>query len=134
MVENKTYNSSLNATISNPLEYFKILVLQRVNDLTEAYETYYKNKHTGVETNLNVIHARTTSLYLCLYPYLRRKNEKFNHIIDYTLFEIEPNEKQLRDIFILINEQLDIDRLTRFDTKQTYDGTRAEIENEQFGL
>lgn len=128
-MENKKYNYDLTTSVSSPIEYYKIIVLQRLNDLVEAWESYFKNKYTGVEVNLNIVHARTTSLYLCLITYLKRKSTKFDNI-DKQLFEDEPNEKFLLRIFKLLNEQLDIDRLTRFDTKQTYDGTRVEMENE----
>jgi hypothetical protein len=132
-MENKTYKYDLTTSVSTPIEYYKILILQRYNDLVEAWESYFKNKHTGVEVSINIIHARTTSLYLALITYLKRKSDKFDKT-DSILFESEPTEKQLLNIFKLINEQLDIDRLTRFDTKQTYDGTRVELENEASGL
>jgi hypothetical protein len=132
MNENKNYN--VTTSISNPIEYYKILILQRLNDLVEAWETYFKGKNSGTEISTSIIHARTVSLYLSLYAYLKRKSAKFTVDIDKKLFDREPTEKQLREIYVLINEQLDIDRLTRFDTKTTYDGTLAETENKHFGL
>lgn len=132
-MENKKYNYDLTTSVSSPIEYYKILVLQRLNDLVEAWETYFKNKHTGLEVNLNIVHARTTSLYLSLSVYLKRKSDKFT-TVDKILFESEPHERELINIFRLISEQLDTDRLTRFDTKTTYDGTLAETENKHFGL
>ena len=133
-MENKSYKYDLTTSVSTPIEYYKILILQRLNDLVEAWEVFYKGKHTGVETQLNIVHARTTSLYLALVIYLKRKSDKFKDTDNILFGKEEPTEKQLRDTFLLINTQLDIDRLTRFDTKQTYDGTRVENENEASGL
>lgn len=132
MVEN--YKHDLTTSVSTPIDYYKILILQRLNDLIEAWEVFYKGKHSGIEVSTNIVHARTTSLYLALYPYLKRKNNKIFIDTDRILFNTEPSEKELRDTFILLNTQLDIDRLTRFDTKTTYDGTSAETENKHFGL
>lgn len=133
-MDNKSYKYDLTTSVSSPIEYYKILVLQRLNDLVEAWEMYFKNKHTGLEISLNIVHARTTSLYLCLISYLKRKSKDKFINVDKQLFDDEPNEKVLLKVFTLLNEQLDIDRLTRFDTKQTYDGTRTETENEARGL
>jgi hypothetical protein len=106
-----------------------------LNDLNEAWEYYSKQKHLGTTSGLNVVHARTESLFNALAPYLERKidNKDFESTKK-VLFEYEPSEKRLREIFFLINKQLDIDRITRMDTKTVYDGTRVELENVEKGL
>lgn len=132
-MDNKNFNFT--TSISTPVEYYKVLVLQRLNDLNEAWEMYSKQKHLGVSCELNVVHARTESLFNALAPYLERKlpPETVTEIHK-RLFEDEPNEKQLRDINFIITKQLDMDRITRMDTKTVYDGTRIESENQEFGL
>jgi hypothetical protein len=128
-------NFNLTTSVSTPIEYYKILVLQRLNDLNEAWEMYAVNKYLGVPSNLNYVHARTESLFNALMPYLERKmEEKAIKSIMKILFTTEPNEQQLREIFFDINRQLDIDRITRMDTKAVYDGTRVEVENNARGL
>lgn len=127
--------TNLSATTSTPIEYYKILILQRLNDLNEAWEFYSKQKHSGTQSSMYVVHGRTESLFNALAPYLKRKIEpKLYEQIKHELFDIEPSEKQLREIFFIINEQLDIDRITRMDTKNVYDGTRVEVENDEKGL
>jgi hypothetical protein len=129
-------NFNFTTSVSTPIEYYKILILQRLNDLNEAWESYSKIKHLGQEVDLNIIHARTESLFNALYPYLERKlpPESFAEM-ETNLFEHEQaTEKELRTILNTIARQLDIDRITKMDTRNFYDGTRAETENQEFGL
>lgn len=127
--------TGLTTTASSPMEYFKILVLQRLNDLVEAWEFYFKQKHLGTIANINVVHARTQTLLLILSAYGERKLEpEVYERMRKTLFNIEPNEEQLLNTYFELNKQLDKDRITRMDTKTVYDGSRTEIENEEKGL
>ena len=132
-MESKNFN--LTTSVSTPIEYYKILVLQRLNDLNEAWEAYTINKYVGTPDNLNFVHARTQSLFYALAPYLQRKlGEKDFNKIRTVLNSNEPKETELRDVFFIINMQLDLDRITRMDTKAVYDGTRVEVENNARGL
>lgn len=135
-MDNRTSNyTNLSTSVSTPIEYYKILILQRLNDLNEAWEFYSKQKHNGIASSLNVVHARSESLFNALSPYLERKLPPQDYKnLKKQLFEIEASEEQLRDIFYIINRQLDLDRITRMDTKNTYDSSRVEIENEESGL
>jgi hypothetical protein len=132
-MENKNFN--LTTSVSTPIEYYKVLILQRLNDLNEAWEHYSKGKHIGISVELNIVHARTESLYNALAPYLERKLPPEVILeMEKGLFIDEPNESDLRKYFFIINKQLDIDRVTRLDTKNVYDGTKIEDENKEFGL
>lgn len=132
-MESKNFNVS--TTASSPLEYSKFIIIQRKNDLDEAWESYSKVKHAGTQSSLNIVTARTISLILSQYGYFERKiNKERLEAINKILFnEHEPTEKELREILFDIARLLDKDRLTRFDTKNTYDGTRAELENKEHG-
>lgn len=134
-MEIKSFAGNVSTSVSTPIEYYKILVLQRLNDLNEGWESYSKQKHLGIQSDLNIVQARTESLYNALRPFLKRKFKEENiKEIDKTLFgDKEATEKQLRNIFNSISEQLDADRITRMDTRAVYDGTRVEEENKNFG-
>ena len=124
--------TSLNATTSTPQNYYTTLIVQRLNDLVEAWESYYKNKGLGIEVNLNIVHARTNSIFLALLPYIKRKSIPIDNTYK-ILFEGEPNEKQLLEIFTVINTQLDIDKITRMDNRRVYDNLNPDAEDDALG-
>jgi hypothetical protein len=128
--------TNVQTTIGSPIEWYKLEVMRDVINVKEAWESYNKNGSIGVQIDNNVIKARTMSLFNSLYPYLKRKLDP--KIFDKTkdqLFGLSLlQDKQLLEIFWLIQTQLDIDNIIKMDTRKSYDGTRVEKENDAFML
>lgn len=127
---------NVQTTIGSPIEWYKLEVLRDVVNLKEAWEQYYKDKDQ-YPVDLNVITARTKSLFSSLVAYLNRKwsqDGKFDKIRKDLFGLVNPDEARLREIFFEIQIQLDKDNITKLDTRMLYDGTRVEHENKNFGL
>lgn len=122
-------------TIGSPIEYYKFEVLRDVINVKEAWESFSKNASNGIQVDLGIIRARTQSLFNCLVPYLKRKwsVEDFEKTKKYLFDSPTQDEKILREIFWNIQSQLDHDNITKMDTRRSYDGTRVEKENANFG-
>lgn len=72
-------------TIGTPAaEVVKIIILNRWWDLQEARESYYKNKYSGVNSNLSIVRARTRTLFDTLQASIKRryKQEDFELLKD----------------------------------------------------
>jgi hypothetical protein len=127
---------NVQTTIGSPIEWYKLEVMRDVINVKEAWESYHKNFSSGIQIENNVIKARTQSLFNSLYPYLKRKLDP--KIFDKTkdqLFGVKPlQDKDLLEIFWLIQTQLDVDCIIKMDTRKSYDGTHVEKENQNFGL
>jgi len=129
-------DSSVQTTIGTPIDWYKLEVMRDVINVKEAWESFAKNENNGVQVELNVIHARTQSLFNSLYPYLKRKvnGTKFDQMKKDLFGNLMPGKDVLRQIFWDIQEQLDNDNILKMDTRRTYDRTRAESENKEHGL
>lgn len=127
---------NVQTTIGSPIEWYKLEVMRDVINVKEAWESYSKNDASGVQVDLNVILARTQSLFNALYPYLKRKLPEREFVnIKNKLFVLKLMDPMtLREIFWTIQTQLDTDQILKMDTRKSYDGTRAEKENQNFNL
>lgn len=128
-------DANVQTTIGSPIEYYKFEVLRDVINVKEAWESYSKQDSAGLQVDIGVIRARTQSLFNCLVPYLKRKwkSDSFEKIKK-NLFDTPTSDvKVLREIFWHIQTQLDADNITKMDTRRSYDGTRVELENKNFG-
>jgi hypothetical protein len=129
-------NVNVSTTVGSPIDLYRFEVIRDVINVKEAWESYQKNDSIGVQTDLSIILARTQSLFNCLYAYLKRKIDAIVFAkIQKDLFDLKTqDQKVLREIFWTIQFQLDKDQLTKLDLRKSYDGTRAEKENENFML
>jgi hypothetical protein len=127
---------NVSTMIGSPIEWYKLEVMRDVINVKEAWESHQKNDSMGVQTDHSVILARTQSLFNSLYAYLKRKiDQKVFDKIQKDLFDSKTqDQKILREIFWVIQFQLDKDQITKLDMRKSYDGTRAEKENENFML
>jgi hypothetical protein len=128
--------SNVQTTIGSPIEWYKLEVLRDTVNVKEAWESYNKQNAQGYIVDLGVIRARTQSLYNSLVAYLGRKfdTKKFQHMRDKLFFQVSmPTDKELLEIYWDIQIQLDKDNITKMDTRRSYDGTRVEMENKNFG-
>lgn len=127
---------NVSTTIGSPIEWYKLEVMRDVINVKEAWESYQKNDSIGVQTDHSVILARTQSLFNSLYAYLKRKipENDFKKMQKDLFDHNTQDQKILRQIFWDIQLQLDKDQITKLDTRKSYDGTRAEKENENFML
>ena len=128
--------SPVTATVGSPIEWYKLEVMRDVINVKESWENHSKLDSRGVQSDLGVIHARTQSLFNSLYPYLKRKlDAKVFDDMKRNLFTLKfLQEDVLREIFWTIQTQLDQDQIIKMDNRKSYDGTRAEQENENFYL
>lgn len=123
-------NNIINTSISTPLDYYKYLVVVDHSNLLEAWEDYEKKKSLGYQTHNNIVRARTKTLFFRLSAHLKRKlNAKYEEW-KAKLVKEHITDAELEEIFLLITEKLDEDYIIRMDTRQTYDGTIVEEENE----
>lgn len=127
---------NVSTTIGSPIEWYKLEVMRDVINVKEAWESNQKNDSIGVQTDLSVILARTQSLFNSLYAYLKRKidQQTFDKMQKDLFVNKTQDQLVLRKIFWDIQLQLDKDQITKMDTRKSYDGTRAEKENENFML
>ena len=117
-------------TVSTPaVDIVRVLILQRHNDLIEAFE--HINKLEGLEQSddIQIIRARMFSLYLQISEVLTRQL-KPEEMTEFKRRLKEGDMAELTESIIKINEVLDAIKLTRVDTKKVYDPSRVEVENE----
>lgn len=130
-------------TVGTPaLDVEKISILQRRYDLIEAYELYKKANFSHAAGHLSLVRARLVSLFMELQACLKRRmasgkateesKEAFNRIVR-ACFDKEVKEEEIREVFFIINEELDNIRLTRVDTQKSYDSSKVEEENKMKG-
>ena len=121
-------------TIATPAgEIIKVAILERRSYFIDALEAYHKQKTPGIETHTSILKSRLLALYLELQPALERHKspEHLAELID----RIRSNEyEDLYEAFLIINRWLDKTKLTRVDTRETYDRRRAEEENKVYGI
>ena len=111
-------------TVTTPAsDVVRILILQRRNDVIEAFEHYNKNYASDVEIDLSVVKARIHSLYLEVQG-LADKRIKDTDIEGMTekIFACKDREALLK-IFSEINMLLYEINLTKIDNKPDYDTT-----------
>lgn len=119
------------ATVSSSaIDILRILILQRRNDVIDAIETYRKlEEHSSPDTT--IVRSRLFSLFLEIQAMIKRKHKEYDQIkesCDSKDFE------ELLKTFLELNEFLDMNRLTRIDTKNVYDSTRTSSEDKEKGL
>jgi hypothetical protein len=123
------------ATISTPaLEVEKISILQRRYDFLEAYEDYKKKRLLNTPQPLSYATARLITLFLECRALLQRRLKKEEFIkLEKLIFTTPEREKDILEIFYIINTQLDEVQLTKIDTNKVYDSTKVETENKAKG-
>lgn len=128
-------DQNVQTTIGSPIEWYKLEVMRDVVNVKEAWEYYHKQKELGVQASLNVVHARTTSLFNGCVAYLTRKwdADRIKRMKKFLFEDLTWTEKDLLQVFWDIQIQLDSDNITKMDTRRSYDGTRVEKENANFG-
>jgi hypothetical protein len=122
-------------TIGTPAsDVVKILILQRRADLFEAIEDYNKRNFKGIEADISIFKARLITLWIELEETLKRTLNK----IEYETLKRDiysDTEGVLMDCTLKLNAFIGNKlRLTRLDTKQQYDSTRADLENRKKGI
>jgi len=118
-------------TIGMPAsDIVRVLILQRRNDVIEAIEAHNKLHSQGVSPGNAVVRARLTSLFLEIQAALKR-HLKGNEYAELIKKIASTKDEDLLDAFLLMNEWVDKIRLTRIDTRNQYDTTRTETENEE---
>ena len=141
-------NFNNDATVGIPAtDIEKISILQRRYDLIEAIEAYYKNKFKGIAGETSIISARLMSLFYEIQAMLKRRHtpkakkkgaatkaddtfEKIKKVCtSTTTIKIE----DVVNVLELINDELDVVRLTRIDTQKVYDETDIEEELKEQG-
>lgn len=122
-------------TIGTPAaDIVRVIILQRRSDLFEAWESYKKKEHTGVDGGLEVVRARLETLFLELQPALKRRwtnKKKKDPTMYHTLKENIKSEdpEVIEETIHTLNDYLDEIRLIRIDTKSNYDSTNVEAEH-----
>lgn len=122
-------------TIGTPAsDVQKISILQRRYDFIEAHEDYKKKKLNNVTVSLNVLRARSESLFFEIQATLKRrlKPDVYNSLLG-SLFNPKDYE-DIRRVFFIINEFLDELKLTRIDTYKVYDSTDVDTEDKVKGF
>lgn len=119
-------------TIATPsVDVVRILILQRRNDVIEAFEHYKKTDNEEIE----VIQARLLSLYLELQGLIdKQKDSPKNNIEVFSTKIFEADFGALLKIFSGINMLLYNINLTKIDNKPDYDTTDIEAENKKQSL
>ena len=119
------------ATVSaSAIDILRILILQRRNDVIDAFEQYRKiEKHSNPDTA--IIRSRLISLFMEIQAMLKRKLKEYEELCE--LIQSEEFDS-LEVAFFLINEFLDDNKLIRIDNRKIYDSTRAASEDEEKGL
>lgn len=121
-------------TIGTPaVDVERISILQRRYDLFEAFEDYKKKNFQGAGYSLAIVRARLISFFLEIQAILKRRlsEENYNRIKT-VCFDCKEEEKIIETIY-LINDELDIMRLTRIDVQKVYDSSDVEEENKAKG-
>lgn len=116
-------------TIGTPaVDIVRVLILQRRADLFEAWESYNKEENQEIQTDLSIVKARLSTLFLELQGGLKRRLKPlvYNKLVK----DLESKEAdELMKITLTLNEYLDGLNLTKIDTKKKYDKTRVEEEH-----
>jgi hypothetical protein len=122
-------------TIGTPaIDIVRVLVLQRRNDLFEAYEKYLINESSGVQSNNSIVRARLKSWFLEHQAYLKKRKltaEEYAKLLNDLNSE---DIKKLEEVIYQLNEALDDLGITKIDTKKVFDTTRVELENQNKNL
>lgn len=108
----------------------RILILQRRSDLFEAWESYKKKSYKNIDADaeLSVVKARLDSYFLELQAWLKRKLKKEDY--DNLASKIKSDdEEEIYWAICFLNEQLDILKLIKLDTKEQYEKSRVEKEH-----
>lgn len=130
-------------TIGTPaVDIVRVLILQRRADLFEALEDYNKKDLAGFQAELNIVRARLFSLFLEIEAVLRRRMSKedyesleINNIEEMKTRILESEDKkEIMKYVHFLNLQLDDIKLTRIDTRKSYDRTSWEEDNKADGL
>lgn len=122
------------ATVGTPaVDIVRVMVLERANNLYDAYEDYIKKQEQGYDKDLSLIKARLSSLMLILEAQvLRKEGEEKANILKK---QITSNDfEKIKEAITHFNIYLDEIKLTRLDTKKVYDKTMVEVENKVKGL
>ena len=121
-------------TVSTPAsDVVRILILQRRNDVIEAFEHYYKMNEGDVTSDLEVVKARINSLYLEIQGLLHKRDENMDEVkFNKEIFNADI--EGLLKIFSGFNLLLYDINLTKIDNKPQYDTTNIELENKQHNL
>jgi len=123
-------------TITRPaVDIERVLVLQRRHDCIEAYEGYQKAILSGADTGDYTFRSRVLSLFIELKASLKRHypegdKDKIS-FVELETWIRKGEEDELFNAFDLINDFLDVIKLTRLDTHKVYDSTRVEVENRE---
>lgn len=122
------------ATVGTPaVDIVRVMVLERLNNLYDGVEDYFKKIEQGYDKDLSVVKARLYSLWLIIEAQVTRKEGK-NKAKEYEQ-KIKSNDfDELKEMITYFNKYLDELKLTRLDTKKVYDGSRVEVENQNRAL
>ena len=119
-----------NTTSTPPTDLLKILIIQRRNDIIDAIESYNKLKFLHTDVPDNIIRARMLSLYYELGHALQRwLGKELGDFKDFKKTMAHGDIKEVIELFEKINEHLDIKKITRVDTRQSFDRKDTEEEN-----
>lgn len=118
-------------TIGTPaIDIVRVLILQRRNDVIEAMEAHNKAALQNIASDNSFVRARLSSFFLEIQAALKRHlNDK--EYADLKAMIDSDKDEDIMAAFIIMNEWTDKIRLTRIDTKNQYDSTRTEVENEE---
>lgn len=123
-------------TVTTPSwEILKLLALEKRENLMLAIEFYFKHKYDDqvLEQDINIVRGRLWCLYYELEAWLKRSYDD----VLLASFRVKIDSKDIVEVFevvTFINKFMDDKKLTRIDTRNVYDKTRVEVENEQSEL
>lgn len=115
-----------------PGDLVKILILQARENTHEALEDYHKKIYNGTDASESVLRARLYTWWLKIKAMLKRRDSKLYDRIELLIKDDKYDSiiNAIEEIEILLDEL----RLTKIDTRQSYDKTSWESENKQYGL
>lgn len=116
-------------TVTRPAaDIVRVLILQRRNDVIDAFEYYRGKKAEGIAINTSLLQKRMFSLFLELQATLKRRLKDPDYKV--LLEQIKSTKyEELYPAFLTFNEELDRMKLITIDTGKVYDSTRVEAEN-----
>lgn len=122
-------------TIGTPsADVVKILILEKRNNLFEAFEDFMKKDVENIAMTKGIVQARLITLFLELQASLKRKmNEEDYAKLVSDVFG-KPDLDKIKEIIYLINEYLDTMGLTKIDTKKQYDTSKTAAEDKEKGF
>ena len=120
-------------TVSTPAtDIVKVLILQRRNDVFDAYELWQKQEESGISGNgRSLVFARIKTLFLELQPMLKRKKNKEEYE---QLTKDISDKNKIEDNIYVLNEFVDELKITKIDSRKIYDSSRAELQNAEKNL